>query len=75
MDTLMTIADVAEKMQLTEAAIRKFILQKTVPYIKIGGSIRFNPSEIEEWIKTYRNSKLRVAGKDEPVLSHREKTE
>ena len=74
MDTLMTIADVAEKMQLTEAAIRKFILQKTVPYIKIGGSIRFNPSEIEEWIKNYRNSKLRGAGERLTPLSQREKT-
>ena len=74
MDTLMTITDVAEKMQLTEAAIRKFILQKTVPYIKIGGSIRFNPSEIEEWIKTYRNSKLRGAGERLTPLSQREKT-
>ena len=56
METLMTIADVAEKLQLTEATIRKYVLAKVIPYIKIGAAIRFRPSEIEEWINDNQKS-------------------
>ena len=54
MENLMTIADVAEKMSLTEWAIRRYVQQKTIPYLKIGAAVRFLPSEVEEWIKANR---------------------
>ena len=50
METLMTIADLAEKMRLTESTIRKYVLEKSVPYIKIGAAVRFRPTEIEQWM-------------------------
>ena len=52
METLMTIADLAEKMRLTESTIRSYVLHKRVPYVKIGAAIRFSPTEIEEWLKS-----------------------
>ena len=57
MESLMTIADVAEKMNLTEAAIRKFVLLKTIPFVKVGAAVRFIPSEVEDWIKEQREAK------------------
>ena len=57
MESLMTIADVAEKMNLTEAAIRKFVLLKTIPFVKVGATVRFIPSDVEEWIKERREAK------------------
>jgi excisionase family DNA binding protein len=47
----MTIANVAETIQMSEAAVRKFVLEKTIPHFKIGGAVRFLPSEIEGWIE------------------------
>ena len=61
METLMTIADVVEKTQFTEAAIRKFVSKETIPYHKLGAAIRFRPSEIEEWINAnYKGRIVRV---------------
>lgn len=63
MENLMTIADVAEKMSLTESAIRKFVQQKTIPYLKVGAAVRFLPSEVEEWLKTRRKMLMPKATK------------
>ena len=63
MDTLLTIANLAETLQLTESAIRKFVLENSIPYIKIGGAVRFRPSEIEQWIESRRNKANRTATK------------
>ena len=68
METLMTIADLAERMQITESVIRKHILKKVVPYIKIGAAIRFVPSEIEEWIKTGCKRGKPIADKTRPTI-------
>jgi len=56
LDTMMTISDLALKMQLTEAAIRKFVWKKQVPYVKVGASIRFDPDEIAEWLKSKKQA-------------------
>jgi excisionase family DNA binding protein len=51
METLMTIDDVAEKTQISVGAVRKYVFYKTIPFLKLGGAIRFRPSEIEKWFK------------------------
>ena len=63
METLMTIADLAEKMRLSEATIRKYVLEKSVPYLKIGAAVRFLPSEIEKWVEARKKSLLSVKKK------------
>jgi len=53
----MTIADVAEKIQMSQAAVRKFVLNGMIPYLKIGAAIRFIPSEIVEWLEERKRAK------------------
>lgn len=68
MENLMTIADVAEKMNLTEAAIRRYVLKKTIPYFKVGAAVRFLPSEVEEWFKANRKPPKAKAVKKQPQV-------
>ncbi|AEF84270.1 hypothetical protein TREPR_2011 [Treponema primitia ZAS-2] len=49
-EDLMTVHDVARITQFKVCTIRKFVLKETIPFIKIGGGLRFRPSEIAAWI-------------------------
>jgi excisionase family DNA binding protein len=50
METYLTIAELAEYIKLSEQTVRRYVLNKTVPYRKIHKVIRFLVSEIEKWI-------------------------
>jgi excisionase family DNA binding protein len=70
METYMTIEEVAAYLKLAPQTIRKFILNKSIPYRKVQKSVRFRVSEIERWIDEgggcggkYRSDELgRMAG-------------
>jgi excisionase family DNA binding protein len=48
---LMTVADVAEYTRFSVPTIRKHILNKTIPFHRVNGRIRFFPQEIVFWIR------------------------
>jgi excisionase family DNA binding protein len=50
METYLTIAELAEYIKLSEQTVRRYVLNKTVPFHKIHKAIRFRVSEIEKWI-------------------------
>jgi excisionase family DNA binding protein len=50
METYLTIAELAEYIKLAEQTVRRYVLNKTVPYHKIHKAVRFRVSEIEKWI-------------------------
>jgi excisionase family DNA binding protein len=50
METLMTIGEVAQITQLRVATLRKYVLRKRIPFVKLGPLVRFRPSDIEGWI-------------------------
>jgi excisionase family DNA binding protein len=47
---LLTVAEVAELTGLSCGTIRKYVLKKTIPYLKMGTVIRFRVTDIEAWI-------------------------
>jgi excisionase family DNA binding protein len=51
METYLTIAELAEYIKLSEQTVRRYVLNKTVPYHKIQKVVRFRVSEIEQWIE------------------------
>ena len=57
METLMTIADVAKAIQMSQATVRKFVLHNIIPHLKIGAAVRFIPSEIKQWIEQRKRVK------------------
>jgi excisionase family DNA binding protein len=50
METYLTIAELADYIKLSEQTVRRYVLNKTVPYHKIHKAVRFRVSEIEKWI-------------------------
>jgi excisionase family DNA binding protein len=49
-ETYMTTEEVAAYLKLANQTIRKYVLNKTIPYRKVKNSVRFRLSEIEKWI-------------------------
>lgn len=51
---LIEVATLAEHLGLTERTIRGKVAQGGIPHYKIGNSIRFDPVEVEAWLKACR---------------------
>jgi excisionase family DNA binding protein len=49
-ETYLTIEELAEYLKLAEQTIRRWVLNREIPYRKIKKVIRFRVSEIEKWI-------------------------
>ncbi len=47
---LMTIAEVAARLNVNVRHVRRLVEQGRIPYIKWGHLLRFDPDEIEAWI-------------------------
>jgi excisionase family DNA binding protein len=47
---LLDIPTVARVLGTSVRHVRRLVLEKRIPYMKIGGLIRFEPSDIREWI-------------------------
>jgi excisionase family DNA binding protein len=50
MEIYLTIAELAGMIKLSGQTIRRYVLNKTIPYHKIQKAVRFRLSEIETWI-------------------------
>jgi excisionase family DNA binding protein len=49
-ETYLTIEEVARHLKLAEQTIRRYVLNREIPYHKIKKVIRFRLSEIETWV-------------------------
>jgi excisionase family DNA binding protein len=52
METYLTIAELAAALKLAAQTIRRYVLNREIPYHQIRKVIRFKPSEIERWIES-----------------------
>ena len=52
METYLTIEELAAALKLAAQTIRRYVLNREIPYHKIRKVIRFKPSEIERWIES-----------------------
>ena len=50
METYLTIEELAEYLKLAAQTVRRYVLNKEIPFHKIKKVIRFRLSEIEQWI-------------------------
>lgn len=53
-DRLLSIAEVARKLNVEVRHVRRLVHEQRIPYIKWGHLLRFDPVEIKEWIDGYR---------------------
>jgi len=50
METYLTIEELAEYLKLAVQTLRRYVLNREIPFCKIKKVIRFRLSEIEKWI-------------------------
>ena len=51
MERLLTIKDVSELLQVSQALVYKWVHFNFIPYIKMGSLLRFKESELDRWVK------------------------
>ena len=50
--TLLTVKDMATRLQVKEKTIYAWVSQRKIPCAKINGAIRFDAKEIDQWLQT-----------------------
>ena len=50
METYLTIEELARYLKVAEQTIRRWVLNREIPFCKIKKVIRFRLSEIEKWV-------------------------
>ncbi len=56
----MTTEKVAEYVGFCKATIYEYVSARSIPFYKIGGQLRFDPDQIDEWIEKQRVPELTV---------------
>lgn len=48
---LLTINDVSQILKISVSTLYRWVHKKEIPYIKLGGKVRFSDSELQQFIK------------------------
>jgi len=51
MDTYLTAFEVAELLKLSVQSIRRYTMNREIPFHKINRSVRYKKTEIEKWVE------------------------
>ena len=51
---LIPIGDVAEFLGTSERHVRRLVFERRIPYLKVGGLLRFDPLELADWLDRAR---------------------
>jgi len=51
---LLTIPEVAELLKISASGVRRLQQARHIPFIKVGGSVRFSKEDISSYLKTRR---------------------
>ena len=49
-EQLLTVGQTAARLGLKEATIRRYILERRIPYVKLGRAVRIPIEAVESWI-------------------------
>jgi excisionase family DNA binding protein len=55
---LLTISDVAELLKLSASTVRRLQRQRKIPFIKVGGSVRFVKGDLAAYLERRRVSAI-----------------
>ena len=72
---LLTVKALSQRLQITPSTLYAWATQGKIPCRKIHGLVRFDPSEIDRWLASFRSpqstpTKKRTAKTDNPDLEH-----
>lgn len=61
MAQLLTTAEVAKQLRVTEGTVRKWVMNNRIPFVKIGSAVRYDQNKIDNWINQ-RSVKAIIGG-------------
>lgn len=53
---LLTTQELASWINIKPSTIRKWVCRKKIPFLKLGGSVRFRKMDIEQWLNMNKSS-------------------
>ncbi|MEM9562164.1 MAG: helix-turn-helix domain-containing protein [Actinomycetota bacterium] len=56
---LLDIGQAAERLSVSQSFVRRLVLERRVPYFKVGKYIRFESADLDEWLAARRVEPLR----------------
>ncbi len=57
---LLTESDIAERLHVSLASVRRWRLEKRGPtFVKVGALVRYRPEDLEAWVSTLPTSNAR----------------
>jgi excisionase family DNA binding protein len=54
MERLLTLGDVAERLNTTPRHVRRLVFERRIAYRKLGRYVRFHPADVDEYIAAHR---------------------
>ena len=54
MDKLLTLAEVAERLNTTPRHVRRLVFERRIAYRKLGRYVRFHPDDVAEYVAANR---------------------
>ncbi len=64
MPELITVKQLAQFLNISPKTIYNLVSLKKIPYVKAGGALRFNWSEINSWLKPAKASQSDISSKN-----------
>ena len=50
-ERLLKLREVSEFLQISPSSVYRLVLERKIPFIRVGGAIRFKPRSISEWVE------------------------
>jgi excisionase family DNA binding protein len=63
MDRLLTLAEVAERLNTTARHVRRLVFERRIAYRKLGRYVRFHPDDVAEYVAAHRVEAARPAAR------------
>ena len=54
MEKLLTLAEVAERLNTTPRHVRRLVAERRIAYRKLGRYVRFHPDDVDEYVAAHR---------------------
>jgi excisionase family DNA binding protein len=54
--TLLDSSQIAGMLGITERHVRRLVLERRIPFAKVGRFVRFDPRDIEQWVQAAKVS-------------------
>jgi len=53
-ERLLDITAVADRLGTSVRHVRRLVFERRIPHTKVGGFVRFDPTEVDDWLEQMR---------------------